>query len=1267
MKNVLKNYRDYLHEASFYYSELYHCAQEDTVEAQHFEILTGLKLDQEWSEKDLKLAVQEINHDFQRCLDFYAEYSSVFLRYNTILLSSGSIGLTYIIGQLVGCSATLWNRETFARKIANSCLLQEGTEGRILLKMAQNLATKKCFLSLVEKTDPQTILNTTLEKRGLQASAFLRAMIDAGGMFKRYSNWEVAEEILKFKPLEDKIDGVIFLNKKGQETFSLLKRGATKSIPLLTTSQKEIESYGVPIDRLFVYFDELRATGSDVPFKADGTAVMTFNPFSTTMRTGLQANLRARKFFYAQVVDTVIQTEALEGFFNYDERLPESCLNAKNFFYTAIRNQTDIKKIQLLRSALEQIREIHSSRILLRLIRSFAEAHEEIDVENLELSNSAEWLFYSTFKDDPISLFFDLQRSMPAFEIVEKYLEQIRKGFQETCANYFEHGIIESIEEECNEIVQWARKTLTWNVSSSDMSMHVERQMVMEKQNENQLELNVEMQKEIQRELQKYGVQVNAPAAKMIPWEKLKDIPTSFEDYQKPGIITFNQLLKRVPYEWPYDQIFPQDLYLSENLARSQDVDLPVFHKAQKNIYHILLIRSKQKANDQIVYHTLYIDLKEAVYWREQIRQYQLDDCWLCDLDGHLLNEDRVVPEEAADTLKRVQWWGHFFNGNAGYLRAFPLLVQQELKNENYELKYRFLHLKAANHPLQTKILTIDPILTEKPVEASVFQFNNKLEEQKWLADEIEVLDEEQLNQLPFHFARHFTKEQIHLLKRQGYFTYLPLEKFGDILPSQISLIPDHRLQYLCLPEQIAQVPSEKIHWLKGKALEYLPEKYLELINPEGISRLTPAMQKKYQRLQIKHLGLEAFAKTIQPCMASVVLPECVEFISDGCIPFLQTKEQLANVPSDKYDLLRARQFHSVPAENWPLFTMEDFKKYSLEKKIPEDAEAFIQQMNEEWVNEVDPRLAKYFSETQVKHIRQPKPIFYLHAHQLQALDSSMTAYLDSDQIEDLDFQHGHLIKNIDDPKIIVKLSNEALQALTMDQVKLIDDRDILLRLNAKFYPKLSKKQITLLQTEHSKDREVIKHLTIEQVKGLEKKQILSILPFLSETTLSSVDGDLMSEVVKLSCSVREKLTPKQMQCFLVGQKNRKVNVSKILKEMTAYQWKGMDRVFVESFFAKQPKGVVHCVPKFQVQFLSKTALLKWYDADTRENKIRDMLTGISSCLFYPFVLLSALMLGLFAHQKRLSWHKAFRKMAFSPLRFFARENYYRYISESIM
>ncbi|KIC74865.1 hypothetical protein DB42_AU00150 [Neochlamydia sp. EPS4] len=1161
----LMKYRDQMREASLYYSEIYHCSPEESAEAQHFKALIGLALHQEWSPEHLQATLQEINASPQRCIDFYAEFSDQFLRYHSSLLSCGPAALSHMGAQFIGCSGTLGNKDSFPKEIADSCILEQGIEGRILVKLTQDIASQKSFLSEIEKATPQEILNAILIKRTPDAASRLRALIDASGMLKRYTNQAVAEEILNFQPLKEEIDGVVFLCKRGtQEKFFLLKRELKEPIALAMTRREEFEKQGVLLERVFIYFDELRAIGSDIPFKANALVAMTFDPLSTTLRTIVQGTLRARNFFHAQNVDIIFHKMAGEVLTKNVKNLSNPALSGiERLFTCALRNQSEGKKSQLLQSALQQVREIYCAAVIQKMMQELMTSTPQL--EGLEIFQAMEWLFYTSFKEDPANLFLDLKERVPAYKVVQEYFNATNSRFQQVGFPYFEAIELQKLEEKAEKIVEWAENTLTWYVFKG-FSSNRETQVFVQKHKEIQLEVNVEIQKESLREVQKYAVRVDAPAAESFPWLKLKENPENCLDYKFPPLTTFRKLLKRLPYEVSYYQIFPSDLFLTENLARSHEIDLPVFHKAQKKAAHLLLIQQGTH------FFPLFIDLKEAAFWREQIKHYRLKDCWLLNLEGHLLNEESILPQECLPITKRALWWGHFFNGNACYLRAYPRLVEDELKKENYELKYRFLSIQAAKDPIQAQILAVDPILAQKPAEAPVFHFNNKVEETEWLNQEIANLSQEALNQVPWHFARFFSSKQVAMLERAGFFDYLPAEEFEHVTSEQVKLVPNYRLRHLSLPEQIAQVPAEKVYWLKGEALNYLPKEHLGRINPEELVSLSKDRQRFYQILKIDLLGLEGFAKTVRPCMAPALLPECIKLIPDECLANLTQLEQLQQVAPVKYYLLKASQFHLLPSNSWHLLKIEDYKKYFLEEKIFPEAQTFIQAMNPTWVNEVDPRLASYFSNEQVLQINQPCPLPYLKIDQLELLDASLASYLDLFQIAKLSASHRHLIQTLIDVEQICHLSKEGLAELSVEQVKKISCRETLLRLNIKFYPYLLAKQIALLQPEHVLDQEIINALDETQVQGVAPLQLILFLPYLNLEALRSVSPLVIGEAQGMTVETFKKLTSLQIQSFLSRKTLRPKDLLKALKNLLPSQWGGDGGNFYQNFLFESTK-----------------------------------------------------------------------------------------------
>lgn len=1249
----LMQYRDQLREASLHFAELYHLSPQDTPTANHFKNLTGLYLHESWDSKVLDQALQEINESPQVCLDFYEAFSSKSLFYHPSLLNCGAASLAQM-GSWVGCSGTLWNKDTFDIDLANQSVLQTGLEGKIIAKLTQDFSTGKSHLIPILKETPVACLEAILFQRGNEGASRLRALIDGSGFFKRYSNLAVAEEILHFKPLEKEIDGVIFLfkNEQKKEYFYILERGRSAPVRLNTTSREELEQMGYALDRLFIYFDELRATGSDIPFKSDGLAILTFNPQRMNLRSVLQSLIRARSFFFLQQVDIVTQEQTLESFYGYDEERPEACLQANNFFMTALRNQVEMKQIQLFQSYLEQAREIYASAIIYKVVNSWVDSSgEERVLQDFKIMDEARWLFYTSFVDDPINLFFNLKEECNTFEIFQEHLKKISHLFHEKCAFYFNQKELENLERSQRKLLEKARELLIWNVKHSPHQNRLHSEVQTTIQVENRKEVFTETENQFQQELQKYRICNETPPAIYIDWKKIKITVDSFWDYQPPKIITFSELLRRLSYDVPYDQIFPDYLMLTENLARTYEQDLPVFHPSQKHVEYLLVTKKKN------VYRTIFVDLKEAGFWRQEIKNYQLKDCWLCDLDGSSLNEGHSIPLDAKKILKIACWWGYFFNGKASLLCQDLDLCKRELAGN--ELKLHFLYMKTAEDPLEKAILTTHPLFTNKTVDSPTNLYGLN---QESTLKKIQKLDKQALNQLPFYYSRYFSKEQVEKINCSGFFAYLPPEKFIYVKPMQVHLIPNLRLKYLSSQDQILAVPPDKIKWLKGPMINYILDSHLCLINPEELIDLSPEKQKLYQDTMIDRLGLETFANTVRPSMAPVLLPKCVPFIANDCLAHLVTPHQLEQVSLEKYHLLQASQFHLLPPERWIYLGLKDLQKYYLEKVIPSEAKNLIQSLPDEWLSELDPRLAKYFSYHQVKLITHPKPIQYLEKKQLEFLADSLACYLTPRQIASLDRNHLHLIKNLQTEHLIQHLQ-EGIHELSVNQIQLITDKKILRKLPKYFCAHFTQSQIISLQPEEIADQQILGFLTAQQLQNLEMRFLIPFLPFLNKEVLPKISSTLFNEIPHLPVQIIASLTPLQLQTYLNVHKGNVKILTSVLRHMVFTQWRGIDNLFMQTFFLETPTCVIKCIPKYKLHTVPDHVLLQWYGAEGKDRILRDKILGFIALIFFPFVFLKACMQAFMVKDHHPALAKYFARRLISPLRFIARTKYYRVLN----
>jgi hypothetical protein len=345
--------------------------------------------------------------------------------------------------------------------------------------------------------------------------------------------------------------------------------------------------------------------------------------------------------------------------------------------------------------------------------------------------------------------------------------------------------------------------------------------------------------------------------------------------------------------------------------------------------------------------------------------------------------------------------------------------------------------------------------------------------------------------------------------------------------------------------------------------------------------------------------------------MAAAILPKCVPYLNNRCLPYLQTKAQLERVSVDQYLHLKASQFHLLPEEHWPLINREQLEFYANEEGISPEAEKFIQQIDLQQLSLLDPRLASYYSAEQVSDIDKPQFVKYLNVEQLVFLNPALASYLSSKQIKLLDQRHEALIKTIDDVDVLKRLSKAAISLLSLEQVLLMGDERICRRLS-----------------------------------------------YFNPDVLRAIKGTVIAKADKMPIETFKQLTSRQVQCYL----SERRKIASYLSEMTAEQWQGMDPLFQQSFFADKPKKVLKFVPRNRIAFLTKEALFKWCGVERPSQCVKDLIKGFCSLLFYPLILMSGFFLTLFSRQNSRERNKILRPLFLAPLLLLSRETYYRNI-----
>lgn len=308
----------------------------DTAPAREFFSWAGVHLDEVNDPRKFAAAKDAINRDPKKQLAIEAKTGAQQVSYHEYVLSSDPFALIGQLLQVIACTGTP-DESTLPLELRQRLLLEEGTEGRIINKLLSDAAAGKSrVLSAPVERDLSLFLTKTLgahpEKDKVQA------LVDTGAFFRNFKNNEVADAILRHYQEDPRIKGVLFYQRDpttGEEGFFIKKKGSDALYPLRNTQKEEVERYGLRIEDLFIYYDELRCTGTDIPPKPpDAIYMLTADPHRMTARDALQGAFRARGLFARQRVDFVVD-EATKGAFLGKEELP----SAANIMRTLIKNQ----------------------------------------------------------------------------------------------------------------------------------------------------------------------------------------------------------------------------------------------------------------------------------------------------------------------------------------------------------------------------------------------------------------------------------------------------------------------------------------------------------------------------------------------------------------------------------------------------------------------------------------------------------------------------------------------------------------------------------------------------------------------------------------------------------------------------------------------------------------------------------------------------------------------------------------------------------------
>lgn len=835
-----------------------------TQEAQVFLELTGVSLAEYDKEGQLEKAKEGINKSLEDRLNFEEESAKYNVDYTPKILSSTSISVTKLLSQVIACSGTIWNKDTYAYDLRYD-IPREGTEGRILDKFLSDVENKQSFLAVCKKENFKSFMNAVEASRGPEGMQEVRGLIDVGGLLNDFTNYEVAQDVLSYfrekNPDDPKFQGVVFTYVDPatmEEEYSILKLSGER-ITLKNSTADEVERHGISRDKLFFFYDQQRATGTDFKQMPNSINLVTFDPKSTSMRSFLQATLRLRQYFLGQKADLVIPKDTLKafpGFKGEDKKVTsEMVINA------AVRNQAVEIGKQLFKSFRDQVNEEFAFPLeeILRdaVIQEFTfnlnyEAIEESLSDNTlaeedkksyqqslakikDLSDAFKMFMITLYKDNPFEQFSGLDFFEDPKKVLGSYIKIQKEDFKK--ALEAAKPILDSFEEEGEVFDSEALITrVDYKLDLileeiSQLKFKVKRKAGIggeganieinnEELSEILVEKEIDLQEDRKAELEGYQLLASGNKIDETEW-KFPNKPCAFDAllaYQKDRegceIVSFHDYFKEgfqgdlgehIKYSYAYENVFPSYLSMSQNFRYSTDKDLPLFHPSQKEATQALVYKTSMGEVKFVL-----VSKKEGALFKEKIKSGELQESWLVNLDGNEFEKGNLPrDEDFSKMFEKGLFWLNIFDGNAEYVSRNGSFILDELSEDNKYRKdaLRLFSMRAYQKGEDYfKIFSLDERFDpkDKPLSFPPIEHAQRFVSEKRIR-EIPTLSQEvlaSLNQMELFFITPKQFEQLPQNKKN----ITPPNVIGKIAPEEVSNLKDYQLKFLQTKEQVEAV-----------------------------------------------------------------------------------------------------------------------------------------------------------------------------------------------------------------------------------------------------------------------------------------------------------------------------------------------------------------------------------------------------------------------------------------------------------------------------
>ena len=627
---------------------------------------------------------------------------------------------------LRGMTGTPWNFSTMHQSIVYDHLPSLGTDGVTVDLILSR--TKDIALHIVDYSPRRQVslahapvaefLQATLNSiahRSRDKALRVRAIIDAGPMFRGLSNYEISCQIANFYanspaylPTTPMLLFVLFYNSDNQLVAIPVSKSPNPSAIFIGSSDPTIinQKLSCTPNERFTFYDQAHTTGADIKQAINAIAIQTVTK-DMFIRDVLQSAMRMRDFAAGQNLEIVVTTETANAIKSGLELPVDVMLQPKHIIAWSDKMQTEQLNMLNFKSALKKISNIIRNDILARIL---AIADPERQAQFLQ---KARQFFVSSESENVFVRYGSLESLENSAQVLAQHWQVSITNWTDCLTSFqisreiIEQGHI-SLARDFDIILQQA---------AANCPAEVYRQQCVDAEQEVETQLELARQQEAELETQMEISAKKFIAAKFVNWLKRVDIRAlgnlATADQNTKGF--FHLLENAISAElagFARDWHFADNIYCSQNFLTTIEDQTTILNFYQNPIHAILMTHTDGKLQ------AIIITIQEADLICNDPK-FNIANLWLATPSGSLLfgTAPRGMPEniEYRRILEQVQ----FFNGD-----LLPLATQTNAHVWlNIKTKEKLAFYKAKIHPYRATDIT-DLILLEErfAIKAQIFK-----------------------------------------------------------------------------------------------------------------------------------------------------------------------------------------------------------------------------------------------------------------------------------------------------------------------------------------------------------------------------------------------------------------------------------------------------------------------------------------------------------------------------------------------------------------